>query len=153
MNNPDDKWKDKPCKEWTRSKFHNGYGQDKSTYRKDKEQYAHRVEWIKHHGPIPKGLKILHHCDNPPCHEITHLFLGTGQDNVDDMIAKQRHMHGERHVHAKLTDELVITLRRLRPYPTLRALSEYFGVSKTTIHNATKGKTWVHVADRKNPEE
>lgn len=109
------------------------------------EQYAHRVAWIKAHGPIPDGLQVLHRCDNPPCVLLAHLFLGTPQNNTDDMIEKGRHMHGEHHVHAKLTDPVVHTLRQLRPTHTLRELSAMFNISKSVISNICNGKAWVHV--------
>lgn len=55
-----------------------------------KEQNVSRIAYQVARGPIGKGLFVLHKCDTPPCINIDHLFLGTPQDNVDDMIAKGR---------------------------------------------------------------
>jgi HNH endonuclease len=52
--------------------------------------YAHRIAWEHHFGPLPEGLCVLHHCDNPPCVLIDHLFIGTKGDNNRDMTAKGR---------------------------------------------------------------
>lgn len=51
---------------------------------------VHRVMWELHNGPIPKGIHVCHHCDNPPCARPDHLFLGTAGDNVRDCKAKGR---------------------------------------------------------------
>jgi hypothetical protein len=51
---------------------------------------AHRVAWTLTYGPIPKNLCVLHHCDNKPCCNPAHLFLGTKVDNARDMIVKGR---------------------------------------------------------------
>lgn len=49
-----------------------------------------RVSWEWHKGEIPKGLLVCHHCDNPKCFRIEHLFLGTPSDNMQDMVKKKR---------------------------------------------------------------
>lgn len=68
------------------------------------------------------------------------------------MISKARHMHGEGHVHAKLTDQVVRVIRQMRPSHTLAQLSGMFNVSKSVISNVCNGKAWVHV-DQKDKSE
>ena len=76
------------CWPWTGRKFENGYGQFKLG---SKCRKASRVSWELHNGPIPEGKYVLHRCDNPPCVNPTHLFLGTHKENMSDMVAKGRH--------------------------------------------------------------
>ena len=76
---------------------------------------AHRFAYILFVGPIPKDLFVLHKCDNPPCCNPKHLFLGTNKDNILDAAKKGRLIYpslkGEFHPGAKLTDGIVIEIR------------------------------------------
>lgn len=69
------------------SRNKDGYG---ALWFKNRTYLAHRLAWEATNGPIPAGLNVLHKCDNPPCCNPNHLFLGAQQDNVDDCIAKGR---------------------------------------------------------------
>lgn len=76
------------CWRWGSKATRNGY--PVFTYKR-KVYYAHRISWEIHNRfNIPKGMYICHTCDNPICTNPKHLFLGTPQDNVDDMIKKGR---------------------------------------------------------------
>ena len=80
------------CIEWTGYREKGGYGR---LFRKGRVWQAHRWEWTEKHGPIPEGMCVLHRCDNPPCVNVAHLFLGTQVDNIHDMIAKGRRRTGQ----------------------------------------------------------
>ena len=93
---------------WTRRYNFPGYGYSFIGSRADgthKGIPAHRLSWMVNIGPIPEGMIVCHHCDNPPCVRPDHLFLGTKGDNTRDMVRKGRHgsrTHPERWANAIL---------------------------------------------------
>ena len=93
---------DQGCWEWTGSRMKTkwpygkfGRGQLGSGW-----MHAHRASWIVHFGEVSDGMCVLHRCDNPPCVNPSHLFLGTFKDNTQDMIAKGRARMSETILHA-----------------------------------------------------
>ncbi|MBL7132878.1 MAG: HNH endonuclease [Phycisphaerae bacterium] len=118
---------------------------------------AHRVSWTWAKGPIPKGLCVCHHCDNPRCVRPDHLFLGTKQDNSTDMARKrragavvhpERMPRGEASGAAKLTAESVRGIRRLYAVGAANQyeLAARFGVSQPAIGMIVRRRNWRHIA-------
>lgn len=131
------------CHPWTAA-TDKGYGRIGVAGRSLK---AHRVGWELLHGPIPPGLQVLHRCDNPPCQNERHWFLGTHADNMADKNAKGRGTGGappgERNGRAKLSAEQVTAIRAsIEPQ---RALAARFGVSGPQISRIRRGHLWVDV--------
>lgn len=81
-----------PCDEWWGARDNNGYGKR----RVNKVLYTvHRLAWVEANGSIPPETPyVLHHCDVPACYRVSHLFLGTQKDNMQDMIDKGRSYQG-----------------------------------------------------------
>ena len=81
------------CIEWVGSKGRKGYGQfhlPKMVSPKRRVVKSHRAAWVLANGEIGSGLHVLHTCDNPPCVNPEHLWLGTNSDNQNDSIRKHR---------------------------------------------------------------
>lgn len=139
------------CWEWTGGTDERGYGRlwgdDQNRSLK-----AHRVSWELANGPIPDGMHVLHHCDNPPCVNPAHLWLGTHDDNMADMVAKGRtgwgDLKGEDRYNAQLTEEIVREARALHAEGwTYAQLEERYGVHQRVISKAVRGISWKHVTD------
>ena len=107
---------------------------------------AHRFSYELHTGPIPDGMNVLHHCDNPPCVRPDHLFLGTTGDNVADKVAKKRHNYGARVPQSRLTEEDVRAIFVLRKSgATFAAIAARYGVATATIQDVVSRRTWKHI--------
>lgn len=129
-----------PCVEWTGCRDKDGYGVGRLDGRK---QPAHRVAWQQAHGPIPVGLLVLHRCDNPPCINVEHLFLG----KTHGMYGRDG-LRGERNGNAKLTDAQAaeIASRITGAYGELIRLAAEYGVSVSLVRKIKHGERRVIAA-------
>ncbi len=127
------------CWEWTASK-RKGYGFFQINH---KVVTAHRYSWELHNGPIPNGLHVCHHCDNPACVRPDHLFVGTDKDNAIDKTAKGRNgLIGSRLTAGKA--QLMRAMWDSGEY-IHRELCEIFDVTESTTNHVVHRKTWRHV--------
>lgn len=132
------------CWEWPLSvNKSTGYGQFNST--PTVVRAAHRISYELLRGSIPDGFQVCHGCDNRSCFNPRHLFLGTHEDNMRDMVTKGRSdktvkARGIEHPNAKLTPELVNDIRASSATSTEWA--NKLGVCKSTIKRARRGDTW-----------
>jgi hypothetical protein len=109
--------------------------------------YAHRISFELHHGPIPDGLYVCHRCDNPPCVNPAHLFLGTARDNVVDMAQKGRgrgfRWRPGTSARTVLTEDLVRDIRARRAAgETNKAIAAEFGIGLSVVSMAACGRNW-----------
>lgn len=129
-----------------------GYGMFRISV--SKHARAHRFSYELAFGPIPDGMFVCHRCDNPPCCNPAHLFLGTPEDNAFDSAMKRR-MHpqtnpetyrGERNGRARVSASDVPEIRRLAASGVRRArIAEAYGISRETVTAITTGKSWAHI--------
>jgi hypothetical protein len=151
------------CWVWIPSKA-NDYGIFK--WSKDGQEYrmrSHRLMWFITFGN-PGDMLVCHSCDNPPCVNPKHLFLGTNYDNTQDMVKKNRHAKGFKNgfgtqyrgtrpdlqkrnleMRGKLTDDDVLEIKRLKQSGLTNVeISKKFGVSDGYISRIISGKRRVY---------
>lgn len=110
--------------------------------------YAHRLSWMIHNPsrPIPKGMCVLHSCDNPRCVNPEHLRIGTQQENIADTISRNRQAVGERVGGSKLSRREVLAIARVYSNGrSSRSVAMEFGVSHHTVLSIKHRTSWKHV--------
>lgn len=123
------------CLVWNKSVSHNGYGLMNVD---GKNARVHRVAFELAFGDIPEGKQVCHSCDNPPCCNPRHLFLGTAKDNAADRQAKGR--GGKRSRGSKLSVQDVAHIRNSSLSVT--EISQRFDISKSMVYSIRNGSRW-----------
>lgn len=124
-----------------------------------KQFTSHRLAYFFAHGE-QAALNVLHKCDNPPCCNPDHLFLGTTQDNTADMVEKGRQSKGEKHSEAilpnrprgsennlaKATEDQVVEMRRMYCAGTdIHTIATQFSMSFSGVQKIVRGVSWSHL--------
>jgi len=157
QNTPDVLWSkvdirgEDECWEWKGFRNHDNYGR---TWINQKGYYAHRVIFnLAYPGKIdlnaPRATDIsgfvLHRCDNPPCCNPKHLYLGTFKDNTRDKVERRRcpDFSGDKGPRCKLTMEQARQARELRKQgQSVRSLAAQFGISLPSMKSLLRGDSY-----------
>jgi len=138
------------CWEWTGAK-RGGYGY-MWVFRQTSSELAHRLAYYYEHGAFDEGLVVCHRCDNPPCCNPSHLFLGTRADNNRDRSNKGRgresrpENRGELSPTSKLTAEQVIDIvSRVESGESQTAVAAEYGIKQPQVSRLVRRQSWVHL--------
>lgn len=137
------------CWLWTGYTTGKGYGQFSLNGR---HWYAHRLAYLLANGFIPEGLQINHgDCNNRKCVNPRHLYPGTQQDNMRDMVNAERQSRGEARYNAVFTEAQIAQIRDLYAEGNITQdeLGERYGVTRNTISQIITGRHWTHAGGAK----
>lgn len=125
------------CWYWTAAKCSCGYGRVAIKRLWPNSVGAHRVAYMQFIGEIPEGMCVCHTCDTPCCVNPEHLFLGTHQENMDDMVRKGRSRRGSFDHRGNNHAGKTITIDGIQ-YPSFSAAGRAFGVTCNAIRKRIK---------------
>lgn len=115
-----------------------------------KSTYLHRASYQTYKGDIPKGMEVMHICDNPICCNPEHLKLGTHKENNDDKVNKNRQLKGSDVGNSVLKEEDVLNIVKMCSQGMFeKDIAKIFNVSRGTIHAIKRGKIWSHLTNIK----
>lgn len=122
--------------EWSGAKAKRRYGQVRVGA---KLIAVHRLLWRLLNGVIPDGHEVCHRCDNPPCINPQHLFVGTHGDNMVDMARKNRGST------VRLEDVPII--RERAATERYADIARDYGITESTVGQIRRRSSWRHTGD------
>lgn len=121
------------CWLWLGRKHQKGYGMFGN-------RKAHHVAYEIEHGPVPKGLWVLHTCDNRWCVNPSHIYAGTATDNNRDTVRRGRHVvsRGEANGRSTIPESVVEEIRHSLEVPAI--IAKRLGVSESAVFMIRSGQ-------------
>lgn len=135
------------CLLWMGGTNTNGYA---ALWRRGRQRLVGRELWVHTRGPIATGLCVCHTCDVRVCVNINHLWLGTNQDNLADMVSKKRHARGIKQGHAKLTDGQVIEI--YDSTDTQVSIAAKYHITQAAVSLIKLRKNWNWLLSDRRPQ-
>lgn len=140
------------CWEYMGTRMPRGYGQIGKGGKGTGNFYAHRAAWMCWRGPIPEGMDVCHKCDNPPCCNPDHLFIGTRSDNMRDCVKKGRFVVGDRlrgtaNPNTKLSEDQVREIRFIYAIggASQSQLARQFGTGQNHVSRIIRREAWENL--------
>lgn len=121
---------DTPCWVWSPGKNQDGYG---LFYANGITLRAHRYAYILKNGSIPEGMLACHKCDNPPCVNPDHLFLGTEKDNAIDAVKKGRMKPSNYNIASSKLPPIEDLLKLKQSGLSFRQIAKRYNVDRETV--------------------
>lgn len=134
---------DDDCWVWAKSKDRKGYGKFGVGSMKDgtrRIEQSSRTAWRLTNGPIPDGLFVCHSCDNPPCCNPRHLWLGTCKENLQDMHAK-----GRFYAKSWTDKEKIKAIKILGASKTIEEIANEIDVQPSFVSKVLRGASFKHI--------
>jgi hypothetical protein len=138
------------CWLWTGNRDKSGYGYISQVWVEGRRSpiAVHRL--VAH---LKLGLDLsrpeifaCHRCDNPPCFNPDHLFVGTAKDNQADRSRKGRGNFGERNGQRKLKNEDVFEIRRRASGgETQLSIAGRFTIDQSLVSLIVNRRSWAHI--------
>lgn len=133
------------CWPWTGRRNAKGYGGFDDV---KGSLVAHRVAYALANGAIPDGASVLHKCDNPPCCNPAHLYVGDAAQNAADKVARnrQQRLRGTDNGRHVLTVASVLDIRqRCAGGESRIAVAERYGITPAMVGRVVRRQNWAHV--------